>query len=117
MCTPTTLRRRLRSLFPAPMAIERNASNVVSEKSLTLRGFAEAISAGFGQPSRLHFSAFEHFAAGLSEEDAATSREHISRSHTMSIARARSGLGYEPRYSSLEAVAEAVELAPRRGSG
>jgi nucleoside-diphosphate-sugar epimerase len=82
--------------------------NVVSEQSLTLRGFAEAVSAGFGQQSRLHFSNFEYFAAGLAEDVAATSRDHISRSHTMSIEKARSELGYSPAYSSLEAVAEAV---------
>jgi nucleoside-diphosphate-sugar epimerase len=47
-------------------------------------------------------------AAQTNEEDANATWEHIARSPSCSIAKAESLLGYRPRYTSLEAVQEAV---------
>ena len=46
--------------------------------------------------------------AAWSQDDANTSWEHIARSPSMSIEKAKRLLGYQPGYSSLEAVFEAV---------
>ena len=40
---------------------------------------------------------------------------HIARSASMSIDRARRLLGYRPRYTSLQAIAEALQWLPRHG--
>jgi nucleoside-diphosphate-sugar epimerase len=45
----------------------------------------------------------------VSEEDARFTWDHIAHSPNCSIAKARRLLGYEPRYSSLEAVYQSVE--------
>jgi nucleoside-diphosphate-sugar epimerase len=86
-----------------------SAYNVVSEHAVSLRGFAEAAAAWFGRDANLRFAPFAEFSAQTSAEFAAASLEHVSRSHSMSIEKARRELGYSPRYSSLEAVREAVE--------
>ena len=82
--------------------------HIVSERALTLRGFAEAVAGWFGRTADLRFLPFEQFRRQTSPEQAAATWEHISRSPSMSIAKAGRLLGYAPRYTSLQAVAEAV---------
>jgi nucleoside-diphosphate-sugar epimerase len=95
-------------------AIERRTSalgqsfHVVSPAALTLRGYAERVSAWFGHPPRLQFLPWEEWRQGVPEKDAAVTWDHIAHSPNCSIAKARTLLGYEPRYSSLEAVRESV---------
>jgi nucleoside-diphosphate-sugar epimerase len=84
------------------------AFNAVSAQALNLRGYAEAMFRWFGHEPRLRFQPFEEWKAGETEEDARTTWEHIVRSPCHSIEKARRRLGYEPRYSSLAAVQEAV---------
>ncbi len=82
--------------------------HVVSERAVTLRGFAEAVASWFGVPARLTFLPWDRWRETVGPEEASTSWEHVARSPSMSIAKARSLLGYSPRYSSLQAVAEAL---------
>ena len=84
------------------------AFNAVSAKALNLRGYAEAMFRWFGFEPKLRFEPFEIWKVRHSPEDAQLAWEHISRSSCMSIDKARRRLGYEPRYSSLAAVQEAV---------
>lgn len=96
------------------LAIERNVApvfdvfNAVSPQATTLRGLAEAIATRFGQTAVFDFVPFDTFRERVSPQNAESSFEHISRSQSMSIERAKSVLGYSPRYSSVEAVAEAI---------
>lgn len=84
------------------------AFHAVSPAALSLRGYAEAVSAWFGQEPRLVFQPFETWRNGVSETEATATWEHIARSPSCSIEKARRALGYGPRYSSLEAVFESV---------
>ena len=84
------------------------AFNAVSAQALNLRGYAEAMFRWFGHEPRISYLPFEQWAATQRPEDAAATLEHISRSPAHSIHKARSLLGYRPRYSSLAAVEEAV---------
>jgi nucleoside-diphosphate-sugar epimerase len=89
--------------------------HVVSEAALTLRGFAEAVAGWFGREAVLSFLPWDRFQAAVADEYAQATWEHISRSPSMSIAKAKNRLGYQPRYSSLETAAEAVRwLAEHR---
>jgi nucleoside-diphosphate-sugar epimerase len=45
----------------------------------------------------------------VSEQEAAFTWDHIAHSPNCSIAKAQRLLGYEPRYTSLEAVQESVQ--------
>jgi nucleoside-diphosphate-sugar epimerase len=89
--------------------------HVVSPAALTLRGYAERVSAWFGKQAQLQFLPWEEWRHGVSEDDAAKTWDHIAHSPNCSIAKARSLLGYEPRYSSLEAVRESLTWLIEQG--
>lgn len=82
--------------------------HVVSPAALTLRGYAEAVAGWFGQPSRLHYMPWEEWRNTVSRQEADATWDHIAHSPCCSIAKAQQLLGYQPRYSSLEAVRESV---------
>jgi len=89
--------------------------HVVSASALTLHGYAEQMAEYFNQPPRLRFVPWEEWKQGVSEKDAATTADHIRHSPNCSIQKARSLLGYEPRYSSLQAVQESVDWLVQNG--
>jgi nucleoside-diphosphate-sugar epimerase len=82
--------------------------HVVSPSALTLRGFAERMSIWFGHTPSLTFLPWEQWKETVSEKDARATWDHIAHSPNCSIAKAQKLLGYRPRYTSLEAVQEAV---------
>jgi nucleoside-diphosphate-sugar epimerase len=84
------------------------AFNAVSAQAINLRGYAEAMYRWFGHEPRLEFLPFEAWKAQQEPTNAAATWEHIARSPSHSIAKAQRLLGYAPRYTSLEAVQEAV---------
>lgn len=83
--------------------------HVVSPAAVTLRGYAEAVAAWFGQPSRLTFLPWPEWRATVTEAEANATWDHIAHSPSCSIAKAERLLEYRPRYSSLQAVYEAVQ--------
>jgi nucleoside-diphosphate-sugar epimerase len=89
--------------------------HVVSSSAITLRGYAERMAAWFGRPARLRFLPWEEWKTTVSERDANATWDHIAHSPNCSIAKARELLGYAPRYSSLEAVQEAVTAMQQSG--
>jgi nucleoside-diphosphate-sugar epimerase len=82
--------------------------HVVSPAALTLRGYAEAVSAWFGHEARLRFLPWDDWKQTVSKEEAAATWDHIAHSPNCSIEKARRLLDYRPRYSSLEAVFESL---------
>jgi nucleoside-diphosphate-sugar epimerase len=83
--------------------------HVVSPAALTLRGYAEAVAGWFGKTTHLRFVPWEEWRKGVSEQDAAATWDHLAHSPNCSILKASHSLDYRPRYSSLQAVGEAVE--------
>lgn len=102
-------------------AIERWSSAVgqsfhaVSPAALTLRGYAESVAGWFGQAAALRFLPWEAWRELVGEHDAAVTYDHIAHSPNCSIARAQALLGYQPRYTSLEAVHEALAWLIEQG--
>lgn len=84
------------------------AFHVVSERAITLRGYAEAVASWFGKEAHLEYQPFEHWSEGIDAASAQAAFDHLAHSPSISIDKARSLLGYRPRYRSLEAVAEAL---------
>lgn len=82
--------------------------HVVSPAALTLRGYAEAMAAWFGQEADLAFLPWEEWQATVTPEEAAATWDHIAHSPNASIAKAQRLIDYRPRYSSLQGVQEAV---------
>jgi nucleoside-diphosphate-sugar epimerase len=87
--------------------------HVVSPAPLTLRAYAEAMFAHFGQPARLGFLPWDEWRQTVTEDEAAATWDHIAHSPHGSIEKARRRLGYAPRYTSLEAVIESLRTKTR----
>ncbi|PJX22230.1 epimerase [Advenella sp. S44] len=84
------------------------AFNAVSSKALNLRGYAEAMFRWFGFEPKIRFQPIMEWLEGESLNDAKLAMEHISRSSSLSIEKARRCLGYQPHYTSLAAIQESV---------
>jgi len=82
--------------------------HTVSPAALTLRGYAEAVAAWFGREANLRFLPWDEWRTTVAEAEANATWDHIARSPNASIDKARRLLGYQPRYTSLQAVYESV---------
>jgi nucleoside-diphosphate-sugar epimerase len=95
------------SALARPAAIG-SSFHVVSEQAMTLRGLAAGVAGWFGREAVLEFVEWAEFERRVGPEHAETTREHVTRSIAASIDRAHDVLGYRPRYSSLEALHDAL---------
>jgi hypothetical protein len=82
--------------------------HVVAGQTMTLRGLAAGVARWFGREPVLKLVDWAEFERRAGAGASGTTREHTDRSITASIDRARQVLGYAPRYSSLEALHEAL---------
>jgi nucleoside-diphosphate-sugar epimerase len=82
--------------------------HTVSPAALTLRGYAEAVAGWYGREANLKFLPWDAWKETVSPEEAQATWDHIAHSPNASIEKARRLIHYEPRYSSLQAVYEAV---------
>jgi nucleoside-diphosphate-sugar epimerase len=89
--------------------------HAVSEQAMTLRGLAAGVAAWFGREPVLELVDWAEFERRAGAQHAEATREHVGRSIAASIERARGVLGYSPRYSSLEALREAVRWLVANG--
>jgi len=91
-----------------PAAAVGEAFHVTSARAVTLQGYARAVAGWFGREARLSFLAWPEWKARLEPGEVATAWDHVSRSPCVSIAKAERLLGYAPRWTSLDAVRQAV---------
>jgi nucleoside-diphosphate-sugar epimerase len=89
--------------------------HVVSEQAMTLRGLAAGVAAWFGREPVLELVDWAEFERRVGAGHAEATREHVGRSIAASIDRARAVLGYAPRYSSLDALHEALTWLAANG--
>lgn len=89
--------------------------HVVSPAAITLRGYAERMAAWFGREANLRFIPLPEWEQTVSDKDRRSTLDHIQHSPNCSIEKARKLLGYEPRYSSLQAVQESVTWMQQHG--
>jgi nucleoside-diphosphate-sugar epimerase len=90
--------------------------HVVAEQAMTCRGLAAGVAGWFGREPVLDLVDWPEFERRVGEAHAAVTRDHIERGIAASIDRARTVLGYAPRYSSLEALHESVRWLAGQGS-
>jgi nucleoside-diphosphate-sugar epimerase len=99
-------------LFMQAMNLWSNAVgesfHVVSPAAITLRGYAEALAAWFGQEAKLKFLGWDTWRTTVSEDDANSTWDHIAHSPNASIAKAERLLRYRPRYNSLQGVQDSL---------
>lgn len=84
------------------------AFHVVSPAAVTLYGYAKEAATWFGREPRLRFLPFDEWCAGVPAEDVRLTLDHAAHSPCGSIEKARRLLGYEPGYTSLAAVRQAL---------
>jgi nucleoside-diphosphate-sugar epimerase len=82
--------------------------HVTAGQAMTQRGLAAAAARRFGREPILDFVSWEEFTRRAGPGHAEVTREHTFRGITASIVRAREVLGYAPRYTSLDAMPEAL---------
>ncbi|MCC6169026.1 MAG: NAD-dependent epimerase/dehydratase family protein, partial [Caldilineaceae bacterium] len=90
--------------------------HAVSPQALSLRGYAERMADWFGQTANLRYLPWEEWTATVSADEARATWDHITHSPNCSIAKAQRLLEYRPRYSSLQAVQEAVSWLIAQGT-
>ena len=90
--------------------------HVVAEQAMTLRGLAAEVAGWFGREPVLEFTDWAEFERRVGAEHADATREHVGRSIAASIDRARHVLGYQPRFTSLDAMRESVRLLAASGT-
>jgi nucleoside-diphosphate-sugar epimerase len=90
--------------------------HVVSEQAMTTRGLAEGVAAWWGRTADLEFVGWEEYAHLVGPDHAEVTREHVGRSITASIERAKRVLDYAPRYTTLQALKEAVQWLAAQGA-
>jgi nucleoside-diphosphate-sugar epimerase len=81
-----------------------------------MRGLAAGVAAWFGREPTIEYVSWPEFEQSAGAEHATATREHGGRSITASIARAKDVLGYQPRYTTLEALREAVRWLADHGA-
>jgi len=87
----------------------------VTEKAVTLRGFAEQLYAHFGHEPKLSFMRWEQFKNIVSDRDASVTWDHIRRSPSCSMEKARQKLGFIPKYTTMDTVIESLKWQIDRG--
>lgn len=90
--------------------------HTVSPAAITLRGYAEQVAGWFGQPADIRYLPWEEWKAGQPADQAQATWDHIAHSPNCSIAKAQRLLNYQPRYTSLQAVYEAVQWLIAQGT-
>lgn len=84
------------------------AFHVAAAEPVTMRAYAEAAASWFGREANLAYLPWEDWRLTVSERDAALTRDHMLHAPCASIGKARTALGFEPRYSAIAAAREAV---------
>jgi nucleoside-diphosphate-sugar epimerase len=92
-----------------PDAAIGESFHVVSPAALTFRGFAEGMADWYGVEAHLDFLPYDDWRVGVSDRDAAVTLDHLRHSPNCSIEKARTRLGYAPRFTSLAAVQDALQ--------
>lgn len=82
--------------------------HAVSPRAVTLRGYAQEAAGWYGQQADLHFEPYDQWKARVSEEEADATLTHIQHSPSGSMDKARRLLGFEPEFTSYEAVRQCL---------
>ena len=96
------------------LAIEQPANSigesfhVASRGPVTMRSYAEAAAAWWGREANLRFLPFAEWESTVSDNDAALTRDHALHSPCASIEKALRVLGFEPRFTAVEAARDAL---------
>lgn len=89
--------------------------HAVSTGALTLAGYARAVAGWYGREANLRFLPLDEWKTHIDPAQAAMTEDHIRHSPNASMEKARRLLGFTPRYTSLQAVREALDWMEAHG--
>lgn len=84
------------------------AFHVAAREPVTMRAYAEEAASWWGREARLEFLPWEAWRATVPTRDAELTRDHMLHSPFASIAKAERLLGFEPRWSAIDAARDAA---------
>jgi nucleoside-diphosphate-sugar epimerase len=82
--------------------------HVAAREAVTMCSYAEAVAAWFGRRAQLEFRPWEDWKRDKSDRAIALTYDHMAHSPCASIAKAQRILGFEPRYSAVDSVRDAL---------
>ncbi|MEL7604240.1 MAG: NAD-dependent epimerase/dehydratase family protein [Bacillota bacterium] len=82
--------------------------HAVSERAVTLHGYATEAAGWYGRQAELRFEGFETWKERVSEEHAEQTYTHITHSPSGSMEKTKRVLGFEPEYTTYLAVRECI---------
>lgn len=91
-----------------PDAAAGEAFSVVALTALNVRGYAQIAASWFGRTAMLRPVTWEEFRRTTDDDAAHSSWDHLFRNQCFSIEKARTLLGYAPRYEPDDAILESV---------
>jgi nucleoside-diphosphate-sugar epimerase len=89
--------------------------SVVAPSALNVRGYARIAASWFGRTADLRTVTWDEFREGTDEDSSRISWEHLWRNHYCSIEKARTLIGYAPRYEPEAAILESVRWLVEHG--
>jgi nucleoside-diphosphate-sugar epimerase len=87
--------------------------HIAAAEPVTMRNYAEAAASWFGREASLDFVPWDEWCKTVSERDAEITRDHVLHSPHASIDKARTTLGFEPRFTATAAARDAVSFMYR----
>lgn len=91
------------------------AFHAASPQAVSLSGYAREVASWFGRKALLSFQPFETWKKSVSHEDAEATYDHLSRSPSASMEKARRLLNFTPRFTSFQAVRAALNWLIQNG--
>jgi len=89
--------------------------HAVGQGAMTMRGYAASAAGWFGRDAELAFLPWDQWRETVPEESARMTWDHLSHSPHCSMDKATRLLGFTPRYTPLEATADAVRALLEEG--
>jgi nucleoside-diphosphate-sugar epimerase len=83
------------------------AFHVAAREPVTMKSFAEQAAAWHGREAVIEFLPWETWRAGVSERDAEITHDHMLHSPFASVEKAARVLGFDPRFTAVEAARDA----------
>ena len=87
--------------------------HIAAREPVTMRSYAEQAARWYGREANLQFLPWDSWMMTVSERDAAVTLDHLKHSPCASIEKARRTLGFEPRFTAVEAARDALAETPR----
>jgi len=100
-----------------PNAATGESFHIAAREPVTMKRYAEEVASWHDREANLDFLPWEKWRTTVGERDAALTFDHMKHSPCASTAKAEALLGFEPRYTAVGAVRDAMRRGSATGEG